>query len=353
MATSYARFRAFNRFWTRVLGLFSRRLLGGPLGLAEARVLWDIGHDPGATAAALAADLGMDRGQLSRLLGRLTEKGLIRRRAAPSGRRPAPLAITERGQALLADLEAAADRQAGTILDPLAPRDLARLLAILDEAQALLSPGPEASGVPQEGEQAVSPDASSVSDAARDPGSAPLPAVAQDMARGSVQDMTPAEPPKILIRPARPGDMGWVIQRHALIYASEWGFGPEFERYVLLGLAASLQSRSGRKGLWIAEREGEALGSVGVVEATANQAQLRWLLVEPAARGLGLGRALVEQALAHCREHGFASVFLWTLRALEPARRLYASLDFSLAEEKPGLMGGQPHVEERWELRLT
>jgi GNAT superfamily N-acetyltransferase len=160
-------------------------------------------------------------------------------------------------------------------------------------------------------------------------------------------------PGAVALRPARSGDMGRVITHHADVYGAEYGFTGDFERYVLLGLAALAQGSNEREGLWIAERDGAFLGCVGVVEAEANAAQLRWLLVLPEARGLGLGRRLVECAVDFCRAQGYASILLWTLRALDAARGLYASSGFHLAEARNGTMGGRPHVEERWEMELV
>lgn len=156
-----------------------------------------------------------------------------------------------------------------------------------------------------------------------------------------------------IIRPAGNSDMAWVIDRHAVVYDQEYGFNWEFEKYVLLGLADYCRRRGdGRSGLWLAEAGGERAGSIGIVDTDSGSAQLRWLIVESWARKLGLGQALVEQALDFCRQQEFPSVFLWTLKQLDAARRLYARFGFRLTEEKAGLMGGQRLVEERWELDL-
>ncbi|MDY7001735.1 MAG: GNAT family N-acetyltransferase [Thermodesulfobacteriota bacterium] len=174
--------------------------------------------------------------------------------------------------------------------------------------------------------------------------SAPAPDKTRPMPKG-------APPDKGTIRTFQPGDMGWVIKRHAEFYAKEHGFSVDFERYVLLAFAEfARKMQDTRSMLWIAELEGKPVGSIGVVETGEDTAQMRWLLVENAAQNLGLGRRLIEQALDFCRDTGLKRVFLWTLKMLSPARHLYESLGFTLTEEKQGLMGEVPVIEERWDL---
>jgi ribosomal protein S18 acetylase RimI-like enzyme len=161
--------------------------------------------------------------------------------------------------------------------------------------------------------------------------------------------------PSVRLRESGPdgtGDLGWVIASHAACYGREYGFNREFEEYVLLGMAEYLRKDPAGSKLWIAELDGEPAGSVGIVELEHGQAQMRWLLVEPRARGLGLGKTLTEHALAFCRERGYAEVILWTLQTLDAARAMYRSLGFEVTEIKDSAMGGQPVVEERWSLRL-
>ena len=153
---------------------------------------------------------------------------------------------------------------------------------------------------------------------------------------------------EVVIREARPGDMGRVIERHAALYGQSHGFDADFEKYVLLGMADWLRSGDGGGALWVAEAGGVFLGSVAVVRAGDGRAQLRWLLVEPEARGRGVGRLLVERAVSFACEEGCDELFLWTLDFLAPARSLYRSAGFELAESVPGAMGGKPCVEERW-----
>lgn len=298
-----AALRRFNRFYTRLLGLLNRQLLDSPLSLSEARILYEIAAAPGCVAAELAQVLGMDRGQLSRTLSRLMQQGLVARRGKPGGRKSLPLSLTSKGLGVLSHLEHAADKQAERILAPLDERGTARLQACLGEAQALL-------------QNEIRPEQ-------------------------SVTLRTPAS-----------GDLGWIVMRHAEFYGHGHGFGPGFEGYVLLGLAEYLQRSNARSRIWIAQRGGEPLGSVAIVEQPGNQAQMRWLLVEPHARGLGVGKLLVRQAMDFAREQGFARVFLWTVSELLPARSLYSSLGFFVIETKEGDMGGRPVTEECWAMDL-
>jgi GNAT superfamily N-acetyltransferase len=164
----------------------------------------------------------------------------------------------------------------------------------------------------------------------------------------------PAAPGRgeIHIREAGSADLGRIITRHAELYGREQGFGDDFALYVLKGLAEYADKDPSRSRVWIAEADGVWAGSMGVVEASPERAQLRWLLVEPEARGLGLGKKLFLHALEFCREHGYSEAFLWTVDALKPARAMYAALGFSLAETKQGEMGGVPVTEELWRLEL-
>lgn len=300
-----ARFRHFNRFYTNTLGLLRRRLLESRLGLAEARTLFEICKAPGCSAVTLSGMLCMDRSQLSRIITKLHTSGLIERDSKPSGRKAVPLHPTAKGINVLNAVDTAATAHAAALLRHLDDAAAERLSAALNEVTNLLSP-------PTSPEQSVT------------------------------------------IRPAQSGDMAWIIDRHAALYEREHGFDADFERYVLLGLAAYVQlTDPHRSGLFIAEEAGHRLGSVGIVETEANMAQLRWLLVTPEARGKGVGRALVQQACTFAAEHKYARMFLWTLACLTPARDLYTSFGFQLMETKEGCMGGQAMIEERWELQLN
>lgn len=298
-------FRKFNRFYTRLLGLFNRKLLDSPLSLAEARTLHEVKAEPGTSAAAVSRKLGMDRSQLSRILAKLLKNGLIERYGEPGGRKELPLHPTEAGLALLADLDKSADRQAMELLGSLSERERARLRAALNEVESLLGDGP----------------ASSTENA-------------------------------VTIRESRPGDLGWIITRHGEYYHREHEFNAEFEKYVLLSVAEYLQMEPESRRVWVAEHNGGTVGFVGVVEREDNQAQLRWLFVEAHARGLGVGRRLVGEVLDFCRKRGYDRIVLWTLEMLHPARALYASFGFRVVKTDKCQMYGHEMVEECWALDL-
>jgi DNA-binding MarR family transcriptional regulator len=308
MSQAVQTFRGFSRFYTRLLGLLDRRLLGGPLTLAEARMMFEIRASPGVSASALARKMGVDKGRMSRILSCLRKLDLVERQGSPQGRRALPLLLTKRGCEVLEELEARSNRQAGRLLASLDAKRQTRLTSALQEAQTLL----------QEAEGQV---VSGVS--------------------------------RVRVREAELGDLGRVVSRHAEIYGLEYGFTQEFEGYVLTGLAEYMERPRGGSRVWIAEQNGVWAGCVGVVEQSGGEAQLRWLLVEAALRGSGAGRLLVDQAVFFCRRKNYRQVFLWTLQDLFAARSLYQSFGFVLAESRPGVMGGRSMVEERWVLDLA
>jgi GNAT superfamily N-acetyltransferase len=162
----------------------------------------------------------------------------------------------------------------------------------------------------------------------------------------------PVLPPGFSICPLGPGDLGYILRSHGLIYAREYGFSQEFDLYVLRGLADFANACPDTSRIWTARRGDEPAGSIAIVDAGGGAAQLRWFLVEPGARGLGLGRALLETALAFAGQAGFATVFLWTLACLPAARALYGSYGFRLGECKQSLVWGQTLTEERFEKSL-
>lgn len=296
-------FRRFNRFYTRVLGLFGQRILGSGQTLVEARILYEVCQEPGLSSAELMRLLDMDRGQLSRVIARLVRQGLVLKPEKHAGRRAIPLTLTPEGQRVMQELDGLSSRQAEGLLSPLGAGQRKRLARAMAEIESLLC--------------------------------------------------GPAQPsPEVVVRPARSGDMGWVIQRHGEVYEQSHGFNEEFEGYVLLGLAEFKRAASPKSGLWIAERDGQRLGCIAIVEREGNTAQLRWLLVEPEARGLGVGRLLVDRAVNFCREQGYERIFLWTIDFLTPAINLYKSVGFALTEAKEGSMGCVTCNEQRMELSL-
>lgn len=295
--------RGFNRFYTARLGLLEEGLHASPFGLTEARVLYELAHREAPTAAGLARDLALDTGYLSRILKRFAQRGLIVRRASATDGRQSHIELTAAGREAFAPLDAASRGQAARLLEPLDPGGRRRLAGALADVQRLL---------------------------------------------GDVQASAP-----FVLRPHRAGDMGWIAERHAALYASEHGFDRRFEALVLK-IAAEFLERFDPSGeaCWIAERDGTRLGSVVLVRLSAEVAKLRLLLVEPEARGHGLGELLVATAEDFARSAGYRRITLWTNDILLPARRLYERRGYVLTAYEPHAMFGPAMVGETWELAL-
>ncbi|WP_431281053.1 GNAT family N-acetyltransferase [Humitalea sp. 24SJ18S-53] len=294
--------RGFTRAWTRRTGLFARHPYGAGLGLAEARLLFDIGHpDAGAPPAAadLARALAMDRGQVSRLLQGLAARGLVARGPA-AGRRVA-LRLTPAGEAALAALEDASRQGAAGLLDELPPAAGAELVVALGRARGLLCP---------------------------------------------------SQAPAVL-RPPRPGDLGWIVARHGALYAAEHGWDAmAFEGYVGGIIAAFAAADPAGRGMWIATIDDAPVGSVAVMDDGGGTARLRLLILDPAARGRGLGRALLAEAMGFARAAGYRQMTLSTYASLVAARALYAAQGFALVRATPTHDWGQALVAEEWAAAL-
>jgi DNA-binding MarR family transcriptional regulator/GNAT superfamily N-acetyltransferase len=296
--------RAFNRFYTRKLGVLDQHLLKSPFSLSEARVLYELAHREEVSAKEIAIELGLDAGYLSRIVQKFDEDGLITRKPLPSDRRHVRLALTAKG------------RQAFARLDRASHDEVAAMLARLGH-------GPRAAVVR-----------------------------AMTMIEQSLEP--PAQKPAgFLLRSHRVGDIGWVISRHGAIYAQEYGWDISFEALVAEIAAQFLKSHDPvREHCWIAEVEGEPAGSIFLVKATDEIAKLRLLLVEEKARGLGVGRALTEQCIRFAREAGYTSITLWTQSILVAARGIYQRAGFRRVKEEPHRSFGVDLVGETWELKL-
>jgi DNA-binding MarR family transcriptional regulator/predicted N-acetyltransferase YhbS len=309
-----AAIRAFGRFYTRRVGALRPGLLGSGLPLAEARILYETAQaGPSCAAADLARALGLDQGHLSRVLRRLEARGLLARRADPADARRARIAPTRAGRAAFARLDRAAHEEVAGWLAPLAEAEQRRLVAAMAEARRLLDPDAAAAAA--------------------------------------------AEPEGIALRPHRAGDIGWVVERHGALYAAEYGWDSGFEALVAEIGAAFLRGHDpARERCWIAEEAatGRRLGSVMIVRGEdAATAKLRLLLVEPEARGRGLGRRLVAEAEAFARAAGYAAATLWTNACLLAARRIYAAAGWRLTRAEPYRGFGQDLVGETWDKALA
>jgi len=307
--------RRFNRFYTRRIGVLQEGLLDTPFTLAESRLLWELAHTESCSASELALALDLDPGYLSRLLRGLKERGLIRSRRSAADARRLDLALSAAGRRAFAPLDAGSRAQVGTLLGALGETEQQQLLQAMTQIERILS------------------------DAA-----------------------TRARPPTCLLRPHRPGDIGWIVQRHGALYAQEYGFDGRFEALVAR-IAADFLDRyePAREACWIAERDGLNVGSVVLVQARdeATQApregvaQLRLLLVEPGARGLGLGERLVAECERFARAAGYRRIVLWTNASLAAARGIYRKAGYRLTGSETHHSFGQDLVGETWELPLA
>jgi DNA-binding MarR family transcriptional regulator/GNAT superfamily N-acetyltransferase len=298
--------RRFNRFYTRQIGLLQEGLLKTPFSLAEARVMYELAHHAETTATDLGETLRLDAGYLSRILGSFEEQELVHKRRSPDDGRRFLLSLTRRGQEAFAGLNAASSREIRAMLDDLAEEDQDRLVHAMATIEGLLGAEPERK-VPY------------------------------------------------ILRPHQSGDMGWVVQQHGVLYNREYGWGEEFEALVAGIVSRFIQEFDRKKErCWIAEREGENVGSVFLVNHPEREgvAKLRLLLVEPSARGLGIGRRLVQECTRFARQAGYDTITLWTNDVLTAARNIYASEGYRLVHQEPDDTFGPGIVSETWELEL-
>ncbi len=298
--------RQFNRFHTRLVGALNNQLLNSGLALPQMRVLYEIANAPDdqlLTAADLARDLGMDPGYLSRVISGLIRHGLIVKVARRDSAKRMRLGLTDAGRATFADLNAASVSEVSALLCRLPPADQAQLVGALTRARRLL------------GDRSV--------------------------AR------------TVVLRDPVPGDYGWVIHKHAALYATEYGWDQSFETLVAeIVFKLGRDFVPGRERCWIAEIDGEVVGSVFVVRLDDSCAKLRLLYVDPAARGLGLGRKLVDEAIRFARAAGYKRMVLWTNDILVAARHIYEAIGFTLIEEEPHHSFGRDLVGQNWGLDL-
>lgn len=303
-APAIATIRRFGRFHTRFIGAVGGDLHGSGCGLTEARVLYELAQRDGWRAGELARELGLDPAYLSRLLKRFAALGWLERARAGGDGRAYELRLTKAGHAAFAPLDEASRRQAGAILARLAPGEQTALVGALERAQALLS-------------GAASPQ------------------------------------PSVLIREHRPGDIGWVISAHGRLYAEEYGWDISFEALVAEIAAKFLREfRPGQERCFIAELDGAPVGSAFVVRESDGEAKLRLVLVEARARGLGLGKRLVREALAFARAAGYRRMVLWTNDILHAARAIYIAEGFRLVAEEKHHSFGKDLVGQNWEREL-
>lgn len=354
MATSSLRHhveavRRFNRFYTRQIGILQERLLSSPFSLTEVRVLYEIAHRTRPTAAGLAKDLDLDGGYLSRILQRFSRRRLITRTASKTDARQTHLAVTARGRETLAPLERLAQDEVASMLGHLDAEDQRRVVEAMDTIERNLTPRNGAAAADEPRPRHATDDARShaPADLARVAGHAP-------------QDT--ADVPYTL-RTHKAGDMGWIVHRHGAIYTQEYGWNSEFEAIVADIVAHFLRHFDpARERCWIAERHGaipgpdipgpNIIGTVMLVKQSDDVAKLRLLLVEPSARGLGLGKRLVDECVQFARQAGYKRITLWTQASLFAARGIYKAAGFRLVKSEPMPNFGADLISETWELTL-
>jgi DNA-binding MarR family transcriptional regulator/GNAT superfamily N-acetyltransferase len=297
--------RGFNRFYTQRIGVLDP-YLGSEFSLTEVRVLYELAHRDQPTASELGHDLALDAGYLSRILRRFEACRWLARVPSPADARQSLLKLTEQGHRAFAPLQQKSRDEAAALLASLAPPAREQLIAAMSTVQKLLDP------------------------AARAPGTR-----------------------TVLLRDPRPGDMGWVVMQHGEIYGREYGFTDEFEALVADIAAKYIRHFDAQweKG-WIAEIDGERVGSVFVVRRSVTVAQLRLLILAPAARGHGLGARLTDECIAFARAKGYRKLMLWTQSNLLAARAIYRSRGFKRVKSEPHDAYGQKLVSEIWELKL-
>ena len=297
--------RRFSRFYTRQVGVLHEGYNGSEFSLTEARIIYELAHREAATASDLAKSLGLDPGYLSRILKAFLERGLIQRQASDTDARQYVLSLTESGQQRFAALNARSRSDMGRMLGALTPRQQQRLIVAMNEIESLLSAEPE---------------------------------------RGAAY----------ILRPQQPGDIGWAVQRHGELYAREYGFDETFEALAAeIGAKFLKEFDPKKERAWIAEKDGENVGCVFLVKQSDEVAKLRMLLVEPKARGLGIGKRLVEECIRFARHKGYKKMTLWTNDILVAACRLYQELGFKLVAEERHHSFGHHLVGQTWELDLT
>lgn len=296
--------RRFNRFYTQKIGVVQEQYLASELSLAEARILYELAHREQPTAAELSHDLGLDAGYLSRTLRDFARRGLIRRQPSTTDRRRSLLRLTKKGQRTFAPLERRAAAEISKMLSAVPKPEQKRLLTAIHTIEDLL--GEEKPGRKE-----------------------------------------------YFLREHRAGDIGWVIHRHAVLYAEEYGWGEQFEALVAKIAGEFLERHDPCcERCWIGETSGEFAGSVFLVRKDETVARLRLLLVEPSARGLGIGGRLVDECVQFARQAGYRKITLWTQSVLSAARRIYARAGFRLVEETAHHSFGHDLVGETWELDL-
>jgi DNA-binding MarR family transcriptional regulator/ribosomal protein S18 acetylase RimI-like enzyme len=296
--------RRFNRFYTQNLGVLRPGWLDSAFSLTEARVLYEIKQRDGVTASNIARDLGLDAGYLSRILRGFHRYGLIRKNVSPDDGRQSLLSMTALGRKAFDPLERRTERQVGALLGRLTASEQNHLISAMRAIETIIVSKPKVES-------------------------------------------------EIVLRRPRPGDFGWVIARHAELYAQEFGWADDFEG-LCAQIVADFVSKYDAKyeRCWIAKMDGQNVGSVFLVKDSEKVARLRLLLVDPVARGRGLGTRLTNECIRFARTRGYRSITLWTHKVLTVARHIYERAGFQLTSSEPRRSFGRNVISEHWDLTL-
>ncbi len=296
--------RRFNRFYTRKIGVLTDKLLSTPYSLTEARILFELGQQPELTATKLAEMLPVDAGYLSRILASFEKKGLIKRKESQTDGRRRVLNLSIKGRQAFTVLNDAAVAEVNAMLDGLTVDKRTRLVGAMAAIESIIS-------------------------------------------------KRHGEPGPVLLRTHQPGDIGWIVQRHGALYKDEYNLDERFEAMVAGVLAELINSFDyQRDRIWIAEVNGERAGSIVATKGSGKVVHLRLFLVEPWARGKGLGKLLITECTRFARSAGYRYITLWTLNILHAARHLYEQAGFVLMTEERHLEFGQDLVAQTWDLKL-
>src|SRR2546426_1233744 len=296
--------RRFNRFYTQRIGVLQEGLLHSPFSLTQVRVMYELAHREQPTATELSKELGLDAGYLSRILRDLNKRGLINKRPSKADGRQSHLRLTKMGQKEFATLNARSSAEVATMLSQLSPSEQQRVVAAIQVIEEVLGARPEHKS-------------------------------------------------PYLLRPHQPGDMGWIVHRHGALYSQEYGWDEQFEALVAEIVAEFIKKYDPkRERCWIAEKDGEFVGSVFLVKQSKAVAKLRLLLAEPRARDSGIGKRLVAECARFARQAGYKKITLWTNSVLHAARHIYEAGGFRLVKEEKHHSFGHDLVGQTWELEL-
>jgi DNA-binding MarR family transcriptional regulator/GNAT superfamily N-acetyltransferase len=298
--------RRFNRFYTRQIGVLNAGFLDSPYSLTEVRILYELSSGSSSTVTELSRNLGIDLGYVSRIVSAFTRKGLITRKKSSRDGRAMTVTLSTKGRSVFRDLDRRQQQQIELLLKPVSPADQQTLLGALDSVEHLLG--------------------------------------GHDSPRANA----------VTLRDRRPGDIGWIIHRQAVLYHQEYGWSEQYEAVISEILARFIQNFDPKcERSWIAERDKRIVGSIFCVRKSRTVAQLRLLYVEPSARGLGVGTQLVNECILFARAKGYRKLVLWTNSVLHSARRIYEAAGFKLIhEEAHDSFGKQRLHAQTWELSL-